>query len=79
MLVGLDASGGGGVARMPAWAHGGVHFLLLFRARTIQALEAEESAVLIHCDACCTDAFMSSLLTSNLSQVMKLDPHSVRF
>jgi len=79
MLVGLDASGGGGVARMPAWAHGGVRFLLLLRARRIQALKAEESAELIHCNACFTDAFMSYLLTSNLIQVMKLDPHSVRF
>ena len=74
MLVGLDASGGG-VARMPAWAHGGVRFLLLLRARRIQALKAEESAELIHCDACCTDAFVSSLITSNLIQVIKLDSY----
>jgi len=77
MLGGLGASGS--VARMPAWAHGGVRFLLLLRARRIQALKAEESAELIHCNACFTDAFMSYLLTSNLIQVMKLDPHSVRF
>ena len=79
MLGGLGTSGGCSVARMPAWAHGGVRFLLLLRARRIQALKAEESAELIHCNACFTDAFMSYLLTSNLIQVMKLDPHSVRF
>jgi len=52
-------------------AHGGVRFLLLLRARRIQALKAEDSAELIHCNACFTDAFMSYLLTSNLIQ-----PHS---
>ena len=77
MLGGLGASGS--VARMPAWGHGGIHFVLLLCVRRIQALKAEESAELIHCDACCTDAFVSSLITSNLIQVIKLDPHSVRF
>jgi len=48
--------------------HGSGHFLLLLRAWRIQALNAEESVELIHGDACCTNAFLSSSLTSNLIQ-----------